>query len=405
MKKNLFFAFFAFIALALVSCEQPTPEPEVPENPTPGDSVVVPGDTTAVKYVLSISQETLTMGLMEDTKLTATVTPSVKADFVWTSSQPEIVSVTSKGIVQAVGLGTATITVTLKDIPAEQVAPATCVITVTNDAIFDNFALGGYGLWELGEPIEGTDTILTISVGDVKCQLCPSLYIVWDNELIYSDQSGFSGAGFLIEVEALTYVIVEGDYAGYYIGNGALYVDSVVYEEPYASYVGEPGKLVDLNAYGDAWNKFLTLTNSSPEDEINAALDLYDNSQVGTQLFRVDFSTEEQSYNYGNVTSATIIEGEGELYYDMNIEWYDAVNVDRLYGLLLDIQVDEEGNELLSIVEPYDMRYIYKQYTYLPMEEPEEDQPAEVSALIKKPIYLSDKQAAQIKSVRKMYKK
>ena len=398
MKKNLFFAFFAIIAFALVGCEQPQPTPEVPDTPdTPST-----GDT--VTYVVSLSAETLTMGLLEDVKLTATVSPSVKSAFVWTSSNPEIATVSQAGIVQTVGLGTATITVTLKDVPAEKVTPATCVITVTNDAILDNFALGGYGLFGLGSPIAGTDTVLKISVGEVTCQLAPSEYYVWDNNIVYVDNVGLTGAGFMFIAQAYTYVIVEGDYAGYYIGNGAIFVDTIT--DPFESYVAEAGQLTDVNMYGDGWNAILSLPETATEEEVDAAYAPYEESQVGTQFFQIDFDTYQQSFYYGNVSSATIEEGETELYYDIKLEWYDAVNPDRLYGLLVDVQTTEDGEETLSIVEPYDMRYIHKQYTYLPLEEPEEEEPAEVKALsVKKPLYMSEKQANYIKNARALYKK
>jgi hypothetical protein len=42
----------------------------------------------------------------------------------------------------------------------------------------------------------------------------------------------------------------------------------------------------------------------------------------------------------------------------------------------------------------------------LPLEEPEEEEPAEVKAVsVKKPLYISEKQANHIKNTRMMYKK
>ena len=130
MKKSLFFAMIACVALVFVGCEPPV---------------------QPVDYTVKISAAELTMELGKQEKLTAVVTPSATYPLVWESSNPEVATVNASGIVEAVGLGTATITVTL-NVPAEdatvgQVTPATCVVEVNNDAVFNNFALGGYGLF------------------------------------------------------------------------------------------------------------------------------------------------------------------------------------------------------------------------------------------------------------------
>lgn len=401
MKKNLFFALIACVALVFVSCEQKGPSGSEEPGNTP-----ITGDTTS--YVVTLSETSLTLGEGQDVKLTATVTPVVKATFVWTTSNPEVVTVSPAGIVEAVGVGSATITVTLKDVAAEKVTPATCEISVVNanEAALDNFVLGGYGLFNLGATIAGTDTILSIQGGtlDVKCQLAPSVYYVWDNNIVYVDGVGLTGAGYLFVAQALTYIIVEGDYAGYYIGNGALFVDTIT--DPYEAYVAEAGQLVDETLYGDGWNAIMALPETATEEEINAAYAPYEEAHTGTQFFQMDFDTYAQSFYYGNVSEATIVEGESELYYDIKLEWYDVVSDDRWFGLLVNFETAADGTETFSFANPYDMRYIHKQYTYWPLEEPEEEEPAEVKAVsVKKPLYISEKQANHIKNTRMMYKK
>ena len=148
MKKSLFFALIACATLVFVGCE-PKVQP--------------------VDYTVKLSATELTLENGASDKLTAVVNPTSTYALVWTSSNPEIVTVNASGIVEAVGLGTATITVTL-DTPAEDpavgsVTPATCVVNVTNDAVLNSFALGGYALFDLGNPIAGTDKILTLSSG------------------------------------------------------------------------------------------------------------------------------------------------------------------------------------------------------------------------------------------------
>ena len=57
----------------------------------------------------------------------------------------------------------------------------------------------------------------------------------------------------------------------------------------------------------------------------------------------------------------------------MKIDWFDAVNQERLYGLLCELEETEDGEmQLKGIVEPYDMRTILKEYTNATMEEPAE---------------------------------
>ena len=164
-------------------------------------------------------------------KLTAVITPTPATTYplVWTSSNPEIATVNASGIVEAVSLGKAVITVTINvpegDETVASVTPATCVVEVTNDAVLNTFELGGYGLFDLGNPIAGTDTILKISVGEVTCQLAPALYYVWDKGITMVGNS-LAGAGFIMPVETFSYVITDspnGAYNGYYIIGFALH--------------------------------------------------------------------------------------------------------------------------------------------------------------------------------------
>ena len=402
MKKSLFFALIACVALVFVGCE-----PEV----------------QPVDYIVKLSATELTLENGASDKLTAVVTPSCSYAMVWTSSNDSVVTVNASGIVEAVGLGTATITVTLNT-PAEdatvgQVTPATCVVTVTNDAVLNTFELGGYGLFDLGSPIAGTDKILTLSSGmEVTVQLAPSLYYVWDKGIVLVNNS-LTGAGFILPVENYTYVITDspnGTYNGYYIGNFDIVVDdledALAYSSDSAVYAGLSGKLLDVDTYGDAWDGIFAAGNAETEEEymeqIEAAYDLYYAAQTGTQFFHLDFTKGSQSYNYGNVSYLYLTEDRetGELYYALKLEWYDHVNVGRWFGLLCESELNEEGEEeVTGIVKPYDMRTINKEYLVLPPVEDEE--PSEVKAIQPmKPIRLNAKQAELLKSTtRTMYKK
>ena len=71
MKKSLFFALIACVALVFVGCEPPV---------------------QPVDYTVKISATELTMELGKSDKLTAvaTPTPTVAYPLVWTSSNPEV---------------------------------------------------------------------------------------------------------------------------------------------------------------------------------------------------------------------------------------------------------------------------------------------------------------------------
>lgn len=403
MKKSLFFALIACVALVFVGCE-PKVQP--------------------VDYTVKVSEATVTLEKGASTKLTAVAvpTPAVAYPLVWTSSDTAVATVNASGIVEAVGLGTATITVTLNT-PAEDpavgvVTPATCVVNVTNDAVLNTFELGGYGLFDLGNPIAGTDTVLEISVGAVTCQLAPALYYVWDKGITLVGNS-LAGAGFLLPVENYTYIITDspnGAYNGYYISGFDIVVDTLAsleealaYSSQYGVYAAPYGQLLDVDMYGDAWDAIFNFSEEPTEDEINAAYDLYYASQTGTPFFHLDFNTGSQSYYYGNVSYLYLTEDRetADLYYALKLEWYDHVNLGRWFGLLAETEFDEEGNEVATgIVKPYDMRKINKEYYVLPPAE--EEEPTEVKAIQpKKPIQLNAKQAELLKksTIRSMYKK
>ena len=403
MKKSLFFALIACVALVFVGCE-PKVQP--------------------VDYTVKVSEATVTLEKGASTKLTAVAvpTPAVAYPLVWTSSDTAVATVNASGIVEAVGLGTATITVTLNT-PAEDpavgvVTPATCVVNVTNDAVLNTFELGGYGLFDLGNPIAGTDTVLEISVGAVTCQLAPALYYVWDKGIVLSGNS-LAGAGFLLPVENYTYIITDspnGAYNGYYISGFDIVVDTLAspeealaYSSQYGVYAAPYGQLLDETMYGDAWDAILNFSEEPTEEEINAAYDLYYASQTGTPFFHLNLNTGSQSYYYGNVSYLYLTEDRetADLYYALKLEWYDHVNLGRWFGLLAETEFDEEGNEVITgIVKPYDMRKINKEYYVLPPAE--EEEPTEVKAIQpKKPIQLNAKQAELLKksTIRSMYKK
>ena len=271
-----------------------------------------------------------------------------------------------------------------------------------NDTLLNNFAIGDYGLFNVGDPIAGTDTVLQISVGEVNCQLFEGLFYVWDDNLVYADGVGFSGAGYMFTAEAPVYMIVDGDYAGAWINFGGVMVDTLP-ENTAVEYTAQHGQLVDLEMYGQGWSDLLVATT---QEESMAAQELIFGAQTGTQLFYIDWDNMSQDFNAANVAYAAIIEDDSlGLLFDLKLEWYDWVNENRLYGLAVEEVITEAGDTTIAVVEPYDMRYIYKEYSNMPLEE-EEEETTEVSAKsVNKVLRLNDKQTRMLESVHTMYKK
>ena len=371
------------------------------EEVTPATCVV---NVTNIAYTITLNHSEIELGVSETRKLSATVTPTSKEPIQWSSNNPGVATVNAAGVVEALSLGTAVITAT---IDAEVVTPATCIVNVTNynDAVLNTFEIGGYGLWDLGSPIAGTDTVLEISVGEVTCQLAPALYYVWDKGIVLVSNR-LSGAGYLMPVENYAYVITDspnGAYNGYYFSGFDIVVDdledALAYSSDSAVYAGLSGKLLDVEMYGDAWDAILNLPEEPTEEEVNAAYDLYYAAHTGTQFFHIDFNTGSQSYYYGNVSYLYLTEDRetSELYYDLKLEWYDHVNPNRWFGLLAEYEYDEEGDShVAGIVKPYDMRTINKEYLVLP---PAEDTPARVQGKAKPEQYTISNQKLSLEGI------
>ena len=394
MKKILFFALFACATLAFVGCE---PDPNRPDNPT---------DSTQV--VITITPDSLLLGVGDMQKLVATVTPAgTQATITWTSDNEEVVSVQASGIVVAVGAGTANVIAS-----AEGAVSDTCVITVTNDALFDQFALGGYGIFGKGEVLVADTLVPLANGGTVRCEIANGTLIAWDENIVFVNGTGFTGNGFGIWQDVPMFWIIEGEDTGYYLGSPNGFMVAVPeleegVELDILPYFMAPGELVDVQKYGDGWLAMLMATN---EAEYRAALNVYLTAHTGTQLLEV----EEGSFYYtaaGNVAYAQLDDVYNEstntydFLYDLVVDWYDIVNNDRFYGLAITTDVDENGEEVFTgFVEPYDVRVVRKEYTNKPIGDVESAQ-APMWQPMKKNLYLNQTPTIGVKKTDMMYKK
>lgn len=358
MKKYFLLALSAAALLNLTSCDE-TKKPNVDDPKTDNKGAIV------------VTPETLTMSIGDEERLQATTNPAPTntVTFTWVSSDPAVASV-SRGIVKAEGLGTAQIIVSANGYTAD-----TCIVNVSNDAALDNYQLNSYGLFGTPTMMEGTEREIEMTSGATyKCQLGAINLYAWDNNITFVNGSGFGGAGFFFETQVLIWWIVEGEHEGSWVGNSTGFRIALNPQDTIALYSGKGGELVDVQKYGEFWDQFLLTTeNTTDEEWQNLYTNYYNPSQTGAQIYRIDFDRQgAQSYNLGNVTTAHFDENENdELQYNITIDWYDYVNDDRLYGLLM----DEAGE---NIVKPYDMRIITKEYTNIAAE----DVPAEAPAYV-----------------------
>ena len=338
-------ALSAIAMVAFTSCE-PT------DNP--GGNNGGNGDDTVVS-VVKVAPETLLMSVGQTEKLSATVTPAptTAVTFVWTSDDEEVATV-KNGIVTAVAPGTANIVVS-----AEGCTPDTCLVNVTNDAALDNYQLLSYGLFGSPEMIPGTEQDLKMTSGATyKCQLGYISMFAWDNNISFVNGTGFGGAGYFFVAEVPVFWITEGQHQGKYVGNSDGFYIAPNPQDTIAPYTALSGELTDLQSYGDFWKAYIDPATEEITQEI---ADLYLNSQVGTQIFHMDFEKKSQSWNLGNVAAAHLYENENEeLQYEITLDWYDFVNENRFFGLLCNVN---DSGVVESLVEPYDIRTIKKDYT------------------------------------------
>lgn len=332
MKKVLFYATALFLAAAtLVGCEKPGED----DKPT---------DVT-----LAMEKTEMTLGVGQEVRLNCTVTPAGTAvTLTWASDNNEVVTVTQSGIVKTLAEGTAVVTASYKD------AKATCTITVSNEAIYDQFNLADYGLF--GETnsetkVPNSDTVMSLSIGDVKCALYNMTVCMWSDGIVY-DQ-GFSGNGFFVEAPVTAYFILEGEYQGAYVGIGGFYVNDK--GTPYNATRGS----LDKQKLGDFWKILLSL--GEDEELTKEQANLYFEGLSGATICIMDFDADYQSYNLGYVIEAVVGENEAEEYvYYANVDFLDFTSDDRFFGYLGN---RDENGEIVSLVEPYDVRTINRVVT------------------------------------------
>ncbi len=342
MRKSLFIAALcALTTLGMVSCKPQTTVDDVKVEVTPN---------------------TLTLGVGESSeKLAVKVTPAGNNQTVIWSSSDEAVATVKSGIVTGVAVGTATITATVGN------ASGTCVVTVTNDAQLENYVIGGWAIFGTPDYIAGTERYVTFTDGDsAKCQLGYATLNVWDDNLTYVSGKGFSGTGILCSAKIPVWWIIEGYDDPPYVGNTkGFFIDTITTGKTYDPYVAERGELVDVNKYGEFFSQYAAYLSDST---VKLDYTLYSEALTGARLYILyadkgnGMSYYLGNMKYANLRNVTDPETGKTIRYDYKaiVEWFDFYSDDRWFGLKATFDKDDK---LQSIVTPYDMRTVVKEYT------------------------------------------
>lgn len=313
MKKKMFF-LMSLALLVFVSCDP---------------DVVPTSDVTKV----TIKPSTLDLLVGDTVRVNAILEPSgVTANVAWSSSDTSIVKVSNVGVVVASSTGTAVVTAKVGNVQG------TCTVTVKS--YIDAWELNSFGFFGNPTMIAGTDTVLSLTIGDMSCQLGTISCYAWDKNVDFVEGTGFVGNGMVIIGDVPLYWITqEGDYNGYYIGSTLFIKDTT----ENAAYVMTPGKVLDVQAYGAA----LTASEFSAED--------YEASLSGTLMMGADFYYPY----YALIKSGALDTDDSDAtIYSLNIDWFDMDGVNADYGLKL----TEDGSDF---VVPYELVVTNKSYEYL----------------------------------------
>ncbi len=118
----------------------PTPEPESDYTPTPSPEPIDPDLIIAVESV-SINKTSIQLEVGDTSSLVATVNPqnATNKNIIWSSSDIEIATVDSSGVITAVAQGNATITATSEDGGKTANAVVTVIIPVESVSIDQSF--------------------------------------------------------------------------------------------------------------------------------------------------------------------------------------------------------------------------------------------------------------------------
>lgn len=310
MKKNLLFAI-ATVAVVFAGCNPPSPE-----------------NTNSIK----VKHAAREIAIGDEIKVDVIVNPA-DAKLTYTSSNPEVASVTSFGIINGLEEGNTTIVV-----EAEGIGKDSMIVYVSEASAL--FTLGGFTLWDLDVTTTTSDIRDSVLLSDGTkpvCKLCPGEWHIWDNNLSFDKATGrISGAGYVIILENVpTYIIDDdnyegGQYNGYYIGTSTLEISEKATGD--SAYMIKPGRIIDATKWADLLD--------GVDSTLTLADCIYDQA-----MHYIDY-TNQKSYSYQAFVGEGIIKGNSEaVQYKQTIDWLGGI-----YGLAYDEEIDPETGEVTDYI-------------------------------------------------------
>ena len=336
---------------------------------------------------VTISETSVNLAIGATKQLKATTDPA-GATVTWESSNTAVATVTPGGAVKAETEGEAIITAKAGD------KSATCTVTVSADAAYDDFNVVDYGLFGSDpEMIPGTDTVFSFSFGQATCQLGYMTVLAWDGKAIYNQ--GWAGNGHIMMFENVPfYWITEStdapQYVGYYIGAGGF--TAYPQEDPNAvePYNGKPGQ-IDPASYFE-WVKLMY--SDDEEADVDAAYEAMVKKTWGAMITTQYNDRRYMSYGLydGHINKFIFIEEdeeeEVEAMWAADVDWAN-MNADRIWGYLYDTlyyaetYVEGEGGEI-KFVEPYDYATVHRHFDANGIWEQSEGEEAPARKVMKK---------------------
>jgi len=247
---------------------------------------------------------------------------------VWASSNEDVVSVDQQGNIEALEEGVANITATYGE--GEEALKAVCKITVEDGRAMLEW--GGVSRFSDVTFFDETIYDVPLSDGVYKCKYGFATYYFWDNGIFINDNNYLDGEGYLFMIDSVpTYIIAEGEWAGYGVGHPIYFLDEEFNPADTANLgcvkAGALGDVNDLAAY-------ILETDSTKTYEDcffgPALVVLYD----GNFYYPSFGAILNKGYIYGN-------------YQTMGVYNFSATWADGYYGLA----IDETGE---ALKEPYE---------------------------------------------------
>lgn len=279
MKKSIIFSLtaIALIAFAFTSCKK--------------DSDVVTEITG-----LAIKPATVLMSPGDSRRLTAVTEPeNAVVSITWTSSNPDVVEVSSNGTITAVDLGEATITAKSGDYSA------TCAVTVKDELEILGFT--GAFVYDFDTTYSDIiDTVTSSAGGKYLCKQVLCNVMVFTEGFYFNNEGDLTGAekGGILEFQApfswAPAWLNGGSGTIFVLGDWAITADTAEYPDS-TDHVGRPGAIEDEEGYTNLINDYI-YDRYVIEDYTKASQDLEKAGQKvsGASLTMYEYHTEEEGY-------------------------------------------------------------------------------------------------------------